>query len=177
MINLKRAKKSGTCFPKGPLLLMITMICLCIFTQAVTGAETVNDPLDNYNVIWNTPSKDASGSMPIGNGDIGLNAWVEENGDLQFYVSKTDSWSENARLLKLGRVRVKLSPNPFESGLPFRQILKLRQGEIEIAAGKEDSSIILNIWVDANNPVIRVEAECEEEFEVQVSLDTWREKE
>lgn len=176
MINLKRAKKSGTCFPKGPLLLMITMICLCIFTQAVTGAVTANDPLDNYNVIWNTPSKDASGSMPIGNGDIGLNVWVEENGDLQFYVSKTDSWSENARLLKLGRVRVKLSPNPFESGLLFRQILKLRQGEIEIAAGKEDSPITLNIWVDANNPVIRVEAECEEEFEVKVSLETWREK-
>jgi hypothetical protein len=29
--------------------------------------------LDDYNVIWNTPSHDSSGSMPLGNGDIALN--------------------------------------------------------------------------------------------------------
>ena len=34
--------------------------------------------LNEYDVVWNSPSKDASGSMPLGNGDIGLNVWVEE---------------------------------------------------------------------------------------------------
>ena len=33
--------------------------------------------------------------MPLGNGDIGVNAWVEPSGDLLFYVGKTDAWSEN----------------------------------------------------------------------------------
>ncbi len=32
---------------------------------------------DAYNIVWDTPSKDALGSMPLGNGDIGLNVWVE----------------------------------------------------------------------------------------------------
>jgi len=34
-------------------------------------------PLDAYNVVWTTPSEDHNGSMPIGNGDLGMNAWVE----------------------------------------------------------------------------------------------------
>jgi len=56
-------------------------------------------PVDRYNVVWEAPGKDSSDSMPTGNGDIGLNVWVEEDGDLLFYVGKTDAWSENGRLL------------------------------------------------------------------------------
>lgn len=78
--------------------------------------------LTDYNVVWSTPSPDLSGSMPLGNGDIGLNVWVEENGDLLFYISKTDAWSENSRLLKLGRMRVSLEPNPFRAGHSFRKL-------------------------------------------------------
>ncbi|MBO9610576.1 MAG: hypothetical protein J7639_31775 [Paenibacillaceae bacterium] len=53
------------------------------------------DNRDRYNVAWFTPSKDSTGSMPVGNGDIGLNVWVEEDGDLLFYIGKTDAWNEN----------------------------------------------------------------------------------
>ena len=65
---------------------------------SVFGAE---QSMSEYDVAWETPSEDSSGSMPIGNGDIGLNLWVNPAGELVFYISKTDSWSENARLLKL----------------------------------------------------------------------------
>ena len=44
--------------------------------------------------------------MPLGNGDISLNAWIAANGDLVFYIGKSDSWGDNARLLKVGRVRI-----------------------------------------------------------------------
>ena len=71
-------------------------------------------------LVWESPSRDSSGSMPLGNGEIGLNVWVEEDGDLLFYISKTDAWDESARLSKLGRIRVSLSPNPFVAGAPFR---------------------------------------------------------
>jgi hypothetical protein len=46
------------------------------------GGATPLDQLDRYNVVWHTPNHDASGSMPIGNGEVGLNAWVEEDGSL-----------------------------------------------------------------------------------------------
>jgi alpha-L-fucosidase 2 len=124
--------------------------------------------MDRYNVTWETPSKDSSGSMPLGNGDIGLNVWMEENGDLLFYIGKTDAWNENARLLKLGRVRIKFFNKPY----PFRQILRLGQGDIEIRSG----NITTRIWVDAHQPVIRVETESPEKFNVQVSLKVWRDR-
>jgi hypothetical protein len=125
--------------------------------------------MDRYNVVWETPSKDSSGSMPLGNGDIGLNLWMEESGDLLFYIGKTDAWNENARLLKLGRVRIKFFNRPS----PFRQTLRIDQGDIEIQSGK----ITTRIWVDARQPVIRVESVSPETFNVQVSLEVWRDRE
>jgi hypothetical protein len=118
------------------------------------------------NLIWNTPSRDSAGSMPLGNGDIGLNVWVEENGDLLFYLSKTDAWDENARLLKLGRVRVSLTPNPFRAGQPFRQELDLATGTIHVPP--------VTIWVDANQPVVRLEITSPQPVETRVAVELWR---
>ena len=56
--------------------------------------------------------RNAAGSMPIGNGEVGLNVWVEPSGDLLFYIARTDAWSECNRLLKLGRIRVRITPMP-----------------------------------------------------------------
>ena len=142
--------------------------------MCILCANSSIDQLDQYNIVWDAPSKDSSGSMPIGNGDIGLNVWIEENGDLLFYISKTDAWNENCHLLKLARIRVKISPNPFKTGYDFEQALRLRQGEIEVSAGKDDSIINIRVWVDANQPVIRVEAQGEKEFDIQASLEVWR---
>ena len=117
------------------------------------------DPLDSYNVVWNSPSENAHGSMPLGNGDVGVNAWVEEKGDLVFYVSKTDAWDENARLCKIGRVRVKFDPAlaPKEG---FRQELKLRDGVIQIDSKVQNQAAKILLWVDADQPTVRVEAEA-----------------
>jgi len=158
------------------LVFLIFLVGLGVCAVA-SGAEGTREPLDQYNVVWETASKDSSGSMPIGNGDIGLNVWVEEDGDIVFYISKTDAWSENARLLKLGKVRVKVSPNPFEKGKPFKQTLKLRQGEIEITGGTAERKVTLRVWVDANQQVIRVEAKSKRAFNLEMRLEVWRKSE
>jgi hypothetical protein len=132
------------------------------------------DELDRYNVVWSTPSRDASGSMPIGNGEVGLNLWVEADGDLLFYISRTDAWSEASRLLKLGRIRVSLTPNPFAKGAPFRQELKLRDGCIEITAGEAGRALRLTVFVEANAPVIHLLGKSEQRFAVKVALENWR---
>lgn len=130
--------------------------------------------LNHYNVIWNTPSRNSSGSMPLGNGDIGLNVWVEESGDLLFYLSKTDAWSEIGRLLKLGRVRVRLEPNPLTTSTPFRQELKLREGEIEIVIGEDKEQVVLRLWVDANAPVVHLETQSKQPLQMRATLEIWR---
>jgi len=110
--------------------------------------------------------------MPLGNGDIALNAWVEQGGDLLFYISKSDAWSENVRLLKLGRIRIHITPNPFTAGQPFRQVLRLSNGEIDFSAGMP--AVDLRLWVDANRPVIHLEAAGSRPFSLTATLEDWR---
>jgi len=145
-------------------------------TWAQGGHTDVEPSVDQYNVTWTTPSEGPSGSMPIGNGQIGLNVWVEQ-GALVLYIATTDAWSENGRLLKLGRVRVTLDPDPFQEGQPFEQTLRLRQGDILVRAGAGDLARTLRIWVAATQPVVFVEADGPEAFTMHVAVETWRTEE
>jgi len=151
--------------------------CLLIVLLAgVLPCAGADDALVKYNVVWESPSKDASGSMPLGNGDIGVNAWVEPSGDLLFYVGKTDAWSENGRLLKVGRLRLHCSPVAQAVAGTFRQELRLEQGEMVVDLGEGDSRQRLRLWVDAHHPVIHVEVDRDVPFEVEVKLESWRQK-
>jgi len=82
-------------------------------TQACNTNLTSSPFNDHYNVVWDTQSKNSSESMPLAGGDIACNVWVE-NGDLLFYVNRSGSFDEHGTYLKLGRLRVKLHPNPFD---------------------------------------------------------------
>lgn len=135
--------------------------------------------LDAYNLVWSsaTPAEfGASGSLPIGNGQMGANVWVEQDGDLLALLSRTDAWSEADRLLKLGRLRIHVEPNPFAAGQPFRQELKLREGRIEWTAGQGERAHTIALWIDAESPVLRVEAQAKGESSATytVSLESWR---
>lgn len=133
--------------------------------------------LSQYDVNWTSPSQNSMGSMPIGNGDIGANVWVEDNGDLLFYLSKTDAWSENHRLLKLGRVRVALSPNPLLlGGSEFSQRLDVEKGEIMIRFSASDEWLAIRFIIDANNPVVMVDVASSREITAKVTLENWRTK-
>src|ERR1700743_3879672 len=82
------------------------------FSQVATAMQ-----LDHYDVDWDTPGPGSAASMPLGNGDIGLNVWVDPGGDLLFYISKTDAWGgekdpaadpwlqQGGKLVKLGLAR------------------------------------------------------------------------
>lgn len=149
---------------------------------AVGQAGAAASPLDDYDVTWDTPGPTAAASMPLGNGDIGLNVWAEPDGAVCFYIGKTDTWNDNdwwqsfdpLGLMKLGGVRLQVSPNPFTNGVPFTQVLKLHEGEILIQEGTTDNGVTLRLWVDANHPVIRVEATSSRPVTLQASLMDWR---
>ena len=131
-------------------------------------------PLDSCNVVWDSPSESASGSMPLGNGDIALNAWVEPSGDLLFYISKTDAWGDNARLLKVGKIRVHFEPSPLKEGASFQQTLSLREGAIIVRYGKGDGATVVRLWVDANHPVVQCETEGAKPLTATASIELWR---
>ncbi|MCB0129104.1 MAG: hypothetical protein KDE58_42855, partial [Caldilineaceae bacterium] len=128
-----------------------------------------------YNITWKTPSQDASGSMPLGNGDIGLNAWIEADGALRFYIGKTDSWGDNSRLLKVGRVRVTLDPPPPMA--TFAQTLHLEDGTMAVACGdgsEETAKVTLRLWVDANAPVINLTVDSVAPCTATAAIELWR---
>jgi len=112
--------------------------------------------------------------MPIGNGDIAANVWVDADGALLMYLSKSDAWDDNARLLKLGRLRIDVDPNPLADDGEFRQRLDLTRGEIEVTLGRGDRRVVLHIRVDAERPVCVVDVASELPTTVAVTLEHWR---
>ena len=112
--------------------------------------------------------------MPCGGGDIGLNVWVE-NGVLLFYISRSGTFDENNAFLKLGRVRMKFSPNPF-NGTQFKQELSLKEGAVYINGANGSLRAQIKIWVDVFRPVIHVSANCNQPIKSEAAFETWRYK-
>ena len=152
---------------------IIVVVILCLLTAGFWADAALAGSLDECNIIWDSPSKDMHGSMPLGNGDIGTNVWMEENGDLVFYISKTDSWGDNGRLLKVGKVRISLSPSPLEDHTGFRQELNLINGEMVIDIDG-DNPTKLKVWVDANQPVVYVTARSKKLITATAKVELWR---
>ncbi len=126
----------------------------------------------NYNTIWTSQSKNSSESMPCGGGDIGLNVWVENN-ELLFYIGKSDAFDENNGLDKLGRVRIKFSPNPFgEKG--FKQELDLNSGFVKISGVNGETAIEAILWVDVFRPVIHLEINSTKPVSAEATYESWR---
>jgi hypothetical protein len=131
--------------------------------------------LDDYDVVWTTPSQDASGSMPIGNGEVGANVWIDAaTGDLCCLLSRTDSFSEASRLLKLGTLRLHFEPAPFQAGRLFLQRLHLAAGTIRILAGDVDDAIELRLFVDVDTDVVHIAGSSARPITVTAVGDTWR---
>ena len=124
------------------------------------------------NVIWNSPRRNSSESMPCGGGDIGMNIWVEE-GDILFYLSRSGTFDENNCQLKQGRFRIRLFPSPFKDAKDFRQELKLKDGYVEVSAGGTQ----IQLWADVYHPVVHVEITNAQPLRTEVSYENWRYKE
>ena len=159
--------------------------CLLAFstTPAHAQAPGLTDQealgkLAAYDVTWNEPGSSSLDSMPLGNGDIAANVWVEKDGDLMLYVAKSDAWAEDQQasdgLLKLGRIRVHLSPEPFRGGSAFRQQLRLQDGAITINAGPPGAATQIRVWVDANHPVLRIEIRGDQPVGARVVFESLR---
>jgi len=149
----------------------MTTICrfILIFLLGALPSLKAAD-MSRYNVVWNTPSVDASGVMPLGNGDIAAGVCAIENGDLFLLLAKNDAYTYQGDLFKTGRVRISLNPNPFRAGRPFRQTLDLNTGSIRVEA----DGVTLRVWADADHPVFHVEVNSPSGIGVVAQPEFWR---
>lgn len=129
--------------------------------------------LTPYNVQFKGQSENGLGSMPIGNGDIGANVWVDPTGILNILISKTDAYSEIGRLLKIGKITLKITPNILDA-TEYTQTLKVQEGVILIEARKGSQKINVSCYIDANQPMINIEGNSNTPIQVEVENKMWR---
>lgn len=137
----------------------LATLSLALMLNVSAGAPT--------DYVWDTPSTDSSASMPVGGGDIGLNVWAEDNGDILFYMGRSGAYDEHGTLLKQGRVRLRLLGGN-TSG--FSQRLKLEEGYCTIDANGSK----VTIWADVFRPVVHVEVESSKAISPAISYENWR---
>lgn len=158
MAEIPRARKA--------LLLPLFLITACLSASGEIG----NQLIARNDVTWNAMGKNENDSMPIGNGDIAANVWTEQNGDLVLLMAKSDAWTETGKLVKLGRLRIRMNPNPFADTAGFTQTLELENGSIEIRRGAND----IRVWIDANRPVLHVEGHLSLPVSWRANVELWR---
>jgi hypothetical protein len=150
---------------------MVKILILSFFL--FFGYQTIKaqiPSLSSYNIIWTSQSKNSSESMPVGGHDIGCNVWVE-NGSVYLYFGRSNSFDENNALLKSGRVKIDITPNPFAD---FKQELKLANGYVEISGTNGDLKVRTRLWVEEGRPLIHFEIESSREVNVKAEYQNWR---
>ena len=68
------------------IMIIMVMLLITCATGFTNEESAIMQQLKDVCVVWDSPSQDYNGSMPLGNGDISLNAWFEPQGEL---VSRT----------------------------------------------------------------------------------------
>lgn len=136
------------------------------FTSTVAYAQ------EKDNVVWTTQSNNSAESMPVGGGDIGLNLWVEK-GEVYCYISRSGTFDENNTLLKLGRIRLQFSPNPF-AGQTFKQELILKDGYASISGADGKIKSEIKVWVDVFKPVIHIDIQSNAKMTTTANYESWR---
>ena len=114
-------------------------------------------PPPHQELAWDTPSKDVTGSMPLGNGKLGLNVHADSSDTVWLLLSHIDALDENTNLDKLGRVAVRAttSTDAADAAQPFKQEMHLTNATVHIDL---TSGVSLDVWVDATTDAVRVES-------------------
>lgn len=124
-----------------------------------------------YDIVWNSQSRNSSESMPCGGGDIGMNVWVEKD-NVYIYISRSGSFDEHNTLLKSGRIRLQLTPNPFDG--KFKQQLHLHEGYVSIEGEHNGVRAEVKIWTEVLNPVAHIDIKSNRKINVQAGYENWR---
>ncbi len=151
----------------------IPAVLLALCASCAATPKQLPAALDTVNVVWTTPGRDSRDSMPLGNGEVVANAWVEaKTGDLMLLVARTDALSEVSRFLKLGRVRIHFEGDPLSGAKDFRQEVKLRQGVVEISGG----GLSLRVFVDGGAHVLHVTGTSTKPLLATATVESWRDR-
>ncbi|MBQ9811779.1 MAG: hypothetical protein IJM54_00575 [Thermoguttaceae bacterium] len=144
---------------------------------ALTIARAALGSDSPYEVTWTSPSSGWNETMPLGNGEVGVNAYYNgQVGRLHLLVSRTDSWDELGRLAKLAEVCIQgFDPREGEA-VSYTQTLDTKRGVVTIDYGCIGFETQIELWVDVDRDVVVVEAKTDREIEPYVFFYIWRDE-
>jgi hypothetical protein len=61
---------------------LVVLILLSLISFAIAAPNRGNPFIAGNEVTWPTLGTNENSSMPLGNGDVALNVWTEQNGDI-----------------------------------------------------------------------------------------------
>ena len=100
-----------------------------VWSYAHEDESEVINRVKKCNISYRVLGKSDRSAMPLGNGELCTSVWTEDNGDICFYLSRSDALTELDRTVKLGMVRLPFTPNPFMNG-NYEQTLNIGDGYI-----------------------------------------------
>ena len=131
----------------------------------------------DFNEHWTTHGSNNRSGIPVGTGELGALVWTQADGTLRIQLSSADSWDAMARSIKLTNMIVRVDPNPFTATTPIRQELHYNAARTFITAGGGTSGVPefrFEIWGNANEPTIHIEASAPEGFDISIEQSGWR---
>jgi hypothetical protein len=90
-------------------------------------------------------------NMPIGNGRMTALVWSDgshaNTSGIGLLLARDDAYTDLVQLIKLGRLRIQLSPDPFLGASVFNQTLDLATGEVlvSVTSGTGDLTVSLRV--------------------------------
>jgi len=128
----------------------------------------VTNQLKAFDFEYSGFMKDGLQSIPLGNGEIGANVWMEADGAVRLLFSRSDAWSEACRLIKTGLYTLSLSPNPFSSGAQFH--FSLADATLLIRA----DGVQVRLYMDRNAPGLRLHVSSDTPVDVRLAPVNYR---
>lgn len=159
------------------LLIFTLFICNNGMAQQTLDNAGIQKQVSRYNPVWTEQSKNSSESMPLsGSKGNGLNVWVQD-GDIYCYLANNECYDENADLLKLGCIRIHLTPNPFGPGTTFKQELDIYNSRV-IITGRSNNGTEgkVTLWYDIREPVVYAQVKSTLPIEMRATFATWRDR-
>lgn len=151
------------------------MACVVGGAVAQVSGRAVVRPADE---VWAGRSENSAGAMPVGNGRLAASVWQEKaTGDVLLLLARIDALDENARILKLGRVRVHVEGMAAEtSASDSEQRAVLSEGRLEFRATGGSAGVEFEVFVDEAADVIHVMGRAAGAARVRASVENWRDQ-
>lgn len=134
----------------------------------MTRAEILKQ-IEQCNVCYHVLGQTDRSAMPLGDGEVGVSAWVTQDGVLHCYLSRTDALTELDRTVKLGEITVSFSPAQFTPE-SYRQTLHLADGMMELQ-GKNGT---VCLWVEKETHSLCVQGNFDAPVQAEAQFHTWR---